>query len=95
MTIKFRVNDEGNSNYMAYDENMTVEDFIKDYLGKLNLNITLDQKVYTFKSQSKILNSPKYLKKRLCDVITNDGQIFFIKKQDTHYSMKNKYNYKI
>ena len=50
MTIKFRVNDEGNSNYVSYDENMTVEDFIKDYLGKLNLNVTLDPKVYTFKS---------------------------------------------
>ena len=30
MKINFRVNDEGNPNYVSYDENMIIEDFIKE-----------------------------------------------------------------
>ena len=86
MKINFRVNDEGKLFYVSYDENMTVEEFIKDFLRKNNNYVTLDTKVYTFRSQSKILNSPKFLKNRLNDVINNDGQIYLIRKEKMGYT---------
>ena len=86
MVLNFRVNDEGNERYVSYDENMTVENFIKDYLKKYSNYVTLDTKIYTFKSQSKILNSKKFLSKTLSSVISDGGQIHLVRKQDTHYS---------
>ena len=88
MVINFCVDDGGNLNFLSYDENMIVENFIKDYLGKYTNYVSLDTKIYTFKSNAKILNSSKFLKKRLKDVITNGGNIKFFRKQDTHYSNK-------
>ena len=58
--IDFRVNDGGNIRYFSYDENMIVEDFMKDYLSKYIGVVSLDLKMYTFKVNVKVLNSQKF-----------------------------------
>ena len=95
MVINFRVDDVGTLNSVSYDENMTVENFIKDYLSKHTDYVTLDTSVYTFRTNGKILNMSKFLKKRLCEVIINNGTITLCRKQDMHYSNKIKLIIKI
>lgn len=84
--ISFIVEDEGVANYVTYKNNITVEEFMKDYLTKHTNYVTLDTKVYTFKSNSKVLNSSKFLKKSLKDIIRANGRVILSRKQDTHYS---------
>jgi len=84
--ITFIVEDEGVPNYVTYKNNITVEEFMKDYLSKHTNYVTLDTKVYTFKSNSKVLNSSKFLKKLLKDIIRANGRVILSRKQDTHYS---------
>ncbi len=95
MLINFRVNDGGYEYYVSYDENMIVEDFIKDYLRTHTNYVSLDPKIYTFYAYTKCLNSGKFLKKTLKQVIRNDGLMHFNRKQDTHYSNKIKLIIKI
>ena len=95
MVINFRVYDGGKIENMSYDENMIVEDFIKDFLGKYTNYVTLDKKIYLFKINGKILNSKKFLRKPLKEITRDDGIIHFIRKQDTHYSNKIKLIIKI
>lgn len=85
-SISFIVEDEGVPNYVTYKNNITVEEFMKDYLSKHTNYVTLDTKVYTFKSNSKVLNSSKFLKKLLKDIIRANGRVILSRKQDTHYS---------
>ena len=84
--ISFIVEDEGVPNYVTYKNNITVEEFMKDYLSKHTNYVTLDTKVYTFKSNSKVLNSSKFLNKLLKDIIRANGRVILSRKQDTHYS---------
>ncbi len=84
--ISFIVEDEGVPNYVTYKNNITIEEFMKDYLSKHTNYVTLDTKVYTFKSNSKVLNSSKFLKKLLKDIIRANGRVILSRKQDTHYS---------
>ena len=84
--ITFIVEDEGVPNYVTYKNNITIEEFMKDYLSKHTNYVTLDTKVYTFKSNSKVLNSSKFLKKLLKDIIRANGRVILSRKQDTHYS---------
>ena len=84
--LTFIVEDEGVSNYVTYKNNITIEEFMKDYLSKHTNYVTLDTKVYTFKSNSKVLNSSKFLKKLLKDIIRANGRVILSRKQDTHYS---------
>ena len=84
--LTFIVEDEGVPNYVTYKNNITIEEFMKDYLSKHTNYVTIDTKVYTFKSNSKVLNSSKFLKKLLKDIIRANGRVILSRKQDTHYS---------
>ena len=84
--IDFKIEDNGNIFIVSYDEDMTIENFIKNFLSHLNLNVTLDHKVYTFKWGNKILNQCKFLDKPLKDIIKPGSRVKFIRKQDIHYS---------
>ena len=83
--INFRVSDGGNIKYVSYDENMLIEDFMKDYISKYCNYISLDLNYYTFKFCGKVLNLPKFKKKKLKEIIRSDGIVNFFKKQDTNY----------
>ena len=84
--ISFGINDEGNIQYVSYDENMLVEDFIKDYLSKNYNCISLDSEKYTFKSRGKVLNLPRFRKKKLKEIIMHDGIVYFHRRQGIHGS---------
>ena len=84
--INFRVSDGGNIKYVSYDENMTVENFMRDFLSKNANYVNTDAKFFTFKSCGKVLNLPKFKVKPLKEVIVNDGIVNVSRKQDTHYS---------
>lgn len=84
--LNFRVSDGGSIKYVEYDENITVENFMKDFLTKYTNYVNDNEKFYTFKTNGKVLNSPKFKKKLLKEVIVNEGIVYFFRKQNTHYS---------
>lgn len=88
--INFRVSDGGSINYVSYDENITVENFMTDYLKNHTNYVNTSEKFYTFKSNGKVLNMQKFRVKLLKDVIVADGIVNIFRKQDTHYSKENK-----
>ena len=87
--IDFIVEDEGNAIYISYDENMTIENFMKDYLKNHTNYVTLDPKVYLFKTNGKVLNVPRFLNKTLADLIRPNGRIILSRKQNITYSKHN------
>ena len=84
--IKFHVCDNGLTISVSYDENITVEEFMRDYVKKNTNFETLDTTVYVFKVGFKILNSPRFMHRQLKEMIQNDMTITFIRKKDLHYS---------
>ena len=52
---------------MFFDSNITIKDMIQLFLEKYYSN--LDNKIYSFISGSKIINSPKFLNKCLNRII--------------------------
>lgn len=86
MSINFFVVDRGETKAVSYDENITVENFIKDFLNKNNIYVTLDTNVYTFKINGKVLNSEKFLQHQLKSLIRPRGKVTLERKQDVHYS---------
>ena len=62
-TISFKVSDNGKIINVAYDENMTCENFVLDFTKK-NTNLsTIDTNVYTFKAGDRLVQGifMKYL----------------------------------
>jgi hypothetical protein len=95
MSINFKVSDNGNLINVSYNGEMTCEEFILDFT-KNNTNLqTSDPNVYTFKASGKILNSPIFIKKKLKDIVKDQQIVYFVRKQNMHYSKINKNKYYI
>lgn len=86
MVLDFRVEDQGVTVNVSYDENTTAENFMLDYLGKHTNYVSLDKKIYTFMANAKCWNSAKFLKKPLKDLIRSNGLVKLTRKQTIHYS---------
>lgn len=86
MSINFYVVDSGEEKPVSYDENITVENFIKDFLNKNNIYVTLDPNIYTFKIYGKVLNLEKFRQHQLKSLIPPGGKVILYRKQDVHYS---------
>lgn len=86
MVLDFRVEDQGVTVNVSYDENMTAENFMLDYLAKHTNYVSLDKKFYTFMANAKCWNSPKFLKTALKDLIRSNGLVKLTRKQTIHYS---------
>lgn len=86
MVIDFRVEDQGVTINVSYDENMTAEAFMLDYLTKHTNYVSLDKRYYTFMASAKCWNSQKFLKKSLKDLIRDNGIVKLTRKQTIHYS---------
>ena len=84
--LNFKVEDEGEKIDVSYDSSITVRDFLLDFLKKNNNYVTLDTKVYSFKIMGKVLNHPKFLDKKIGDLIRQGQTITFIRKKDVYYS---------
>jgi hypothetical protein len=85
-TITFTVNDNDRDHIVEYNSSITCKEFILDYLKKFTDLVSLDTTVYTFKMGMKVLNSQKWLEKKLSDVIESGSTVRFIRKQGLHYS---------
>lgn len=85
-TISFKVNDNGKIINVAYDENMTCENFVLDFTKK-NTNLsTIDTNVYTFKASGKIINSPSFKNKQLKEIVKDQQIVNFVRKKNMSYS---------
>lgn len=85
--LYFRVEDQGVTNNVSYDDNTTAENFILDYLGKNTNYVTLDKKIYTFMANAKCWNTEKFLKQPLKNLIRSNGIVKLTRKQNIHYSL--------
>lgn len=85
--LNFFVIDQGNSNPANYDSETIVEAFIKDYLEKNNIYVTLNTEVYTFKINGKVLNSDKFKDCKLGTLVRPRGKVTLERKKDVHYNI--------
>ena len=79
--INFGVNDEGLIINVSYDASITARDFILDFTSKHTSQSSIDSTLYTFKYGGRILNSPKFLDKKLQDLIKNNSVVHFRRQQ--------------
>jgi len=84
--INFRIDDDGEIINVSYDASITARDFILDFTSKHTSQYSTDPTLYTFKYGLKFLNSPRFLDKKLQDLIKNDSVVYFIRKHGLHYS---------
>ena len=84
--IKFKISDNGNIVQVAYDSSMIVKEFILDFTSKYTGFISFDPNIYSFKASGKFLNSPKFINKKLCDLIKENQTVYFVRKHVLNYS---------
>ena len=84
--IKFKISDNGNIVQVAYDSSMIVKEFILDFTSKYTGFISFDPDIYSFKASRKFLNSPKFINKKLCELIKENQTVYFFRQMDLHYS---------
>ena len=84
--ILFKVNDSGKIIDVEYSGEITCQEFILDFTKKYTNYPTTDPGIYTFKIGSKVLNYPKYINKKLKDLIGNNEVIRLIRKKELKYS---------
>ena len=83
MSITFEVVDDGKTKSVSYDGEITIESFIRDYLQKYTNLVSLSD--YTFSFGSKVLNMPRFLNKKLKDMIQAGSSVTLVRKNDLHY----------
>jgi hypothetical protein len=84
--IAFDIIDDGKPKPVKYDGNMTIENFIKDYL-KNNANYqSLDSKVFSFMLGAKLLNADRFLSKKVKELIQNGSSVTLVRKYEYNYS---------
>lgn len=83
--IKFFVSDEGRSIFVEYSPDITCEEFMLDFTKKNTNFESIDPKIYMFRIGSKILNNPKFMHKKLGDLIRNESVVIFSGKKDLYY----------
>lgn len=86
--LNFFVVDQGETKHVEYNRETIVKDFILDYLNKNNIYATLNTEVYTFKINGKVLNSDKFMNKKLSDLVRPRGRVTLERKKDTIYSCR-------
>lgn len=87
--ITFDIVDDGKPKTVDYDGDITIKDFINNYL-KSNANYqTLDTSVFSFMLGAKILNSKRFLDLKLKEVIQNGSSVTLVRKYEYNYSNTN------
>ena len=80
--IGFEVSDEGKVIYVEYSGEISCEEFIIDFTKKNTDYATSDPKLYTFGLNGKILNTPKFMYKKLKDLIKSGDVVKFMRKNE-------------
>lgn len=84
--ITFEIVDDGKTKPLTYKGDLTVEDFVKDYLTKNTNFVSLSVQDYTFSFGSKVLNTPRFLGKKLNEILQTGCSLTLVRKHDLHYS---------
>lgn len=84
--ITFEIIDDGKTKSLTYNGEKTIEDFIRDYLTKNTNLVSLSTSDYTFSFGSKVLNTSRFLNKKIKDIIQNGASLTLVRKHDLHYS---------
>ena len=84
--IAFDIIDDGKPKSVKYNGNMTIENFIKDYL-KNNANYqSMDSSVFSFMLGAKCLNANRFLSKKVSELIQNGSSVTLVRKYEYNYS---------
>ncbi len=80
MSIRFIVSDDGRIIPVAYNGEISCEEFMLDFTKKYTDYTSTDPSLYTFGIKGKILNSPKFKNKKLKELINYDDVVKFMRK---------------
>ena len=84
--ICFKVSIRGEMIDVVYNSSKTAKEFILDFTENYTNFTTFDPSIYVFKSGAKIINSPRFLNKKLCWLIKENQTVYFVRKADLNYS---------
>lgn len=84
--ITFEIVDDGKTKPLTYKGDFTVEEFIKDYLKNNTNLVSLSTKDYTFWLGSKVLNTEKYLSKKLNEIIRTGCRLTLVRKYGLQFA---------
>lgn len=87
--INFTIHDSWLIEHVTYNENVTIEEFIKDYLQKKSEFVSLSTKVFALYIESQILNTPRYLKKKIKEIIQSGAALILTRKSSLFYGKSN------
>ena len=85
MEIRFFIG-AGKEDTMFVEPNSIIKDVLKEFLKRYNYYGGLDPRKYVFKYGCKILNSPRFIDKRINSLVSDGGSIEFVKNSDMTYS---------
>ncbi len=71
---------------MCVEPNSIIKDVLKEFLVRNHYFEDLDPRIYFFKYSGKLLNSPKFIDRRINDVLRPGVTINFVKKSELKYS---------
>lgn len=84
--INFKVSENGKIINVSYDGELTCEQFMRDFTKKNTNYESIDLNVYTFKVNTKILNSGKFKGLKLKEIIKDQQIVNFVRKKNMSYS---------
>ena len=85
MEIRFS-DGEGMEDTMCVEPNSIIKDVLKEFLVKNGYYKDPDPNMYAFEYNGKILNSPKFIDRRINSLVRAGHTIRFFKKLDLRYS---------
>ena len=85
MEIRF-INGAGMDITMCVEPNSIIKDVLKEFLVRNDYYGDLDPRIYVFKYGCKILNSPKFIDRRINSLVRPGGTIEIFKKLELRYS---------
>ena len=81
MEIRFS-DDAGMEDTMCVEPNSIIKDVLKEFLVRNDYYGDLDSRIYVFRYRCKILNSPRFIDKRINSLVRDGGSIEFLRESD-------------
>ena len=84
--INIIFDNQGEMVHVTIDSNSLIKDVLLEFLKRNNYYENLDPNLYVFKSNGKVLNIPRFLEKRVRDLLTSGMKIRVFIKKPLYYS---------
>ena len=85
MEIRF-YDEAGMKDTMCVEPNSIIKDVLKEFLVRNDCFEDPDSPMYSFRCNGKLLNSPKFIDRRINSLVRTGGTIIFLKKVGLTYS---------